>query len=180
MSDQLARDVRDDTIAAFRYLQGLAEGALDQVDDDAFFQPLDDDANSLAIVVKHMGGNLRSRFTDFLTTDGEKSDRHRDREFERLPGDTRDSLMAAWRRGWGALYGALEPLTASDLERTVTIRAEPHTVVRALQRALGHAAYHVGQIVLLARHQCGPAWRTLSIPRGGSEAYNAGRLAAEP
>lgn len=151
----------------------LAERALDQVSDDAFFPALGEDGNSLAVLVKHLGGNLRSRFTDFLTTDGEKPDRHRDREFIIEAADSRDRLMAAWREGWSRLESALAGLSAQDLDATVTIRGERYGVIEALLRCHDHVGYHVGQIVQLARYHVGDAWQTLSIARGGSDAYAA-------
>ena len=120
------------------------------------------------------------RWTDFLATDGEKPDRHRDTEFELEARDTRASLMASWQEGWRLTFGALEPLGEADLARKVTIRAEPHTVLQAIARQLVHYAYHVGQIVQLARHHAGPRWRSLSIPRGQSDAFNASRMGTSP
>ena len=156
----------------FRGLQRLGAGALTQVDDAALLRALDDESNSIAIIAKHMAGNMRSRWRDFLTTDGEKPDRHRDREFELEDGDDAAAIRSLWEEGWQVLFDAIDPLTLTDLQRTVTIRGEPHLVIDALQRQLAHYAYHVGQIVLLARHWCGPRWQSLSVPRGGSEAFN--------
>jgi Protein of unknown function (DUF1572) len=161
-----------DTTSSFRGLKELAERALAQVSDDEIHRTLDDEANSIAVIMQHMAGNLRSRFTDFLTSDGEKPDRHRDAEFE-SSGAARAVLISRWEEGWGCLFGALAELRGSDLLRTVYIRAEPHTVVKALHRQLTHQAYHVGQIVLLARHFAGARWVTLSVPKGQSEAFNA-------
>jgi len=125
------------------------------------------------VIVKHIAGNLRSRWTDFLTSDGEKPDRRRDTEFELVgAADTRESLMARWEEGWKTLFANVEPLTNEDLLREVPIRGEPHTVVRAINRQLTHYAGHVSQIVLLAKHWAGPKWQTLSIPRGQSETFN--------
>ncbi len=154
-------------------LRGLAERALAQVEDAAFFAEPGPGENSLAVLVKHVAGNQRSRWTAFLTSDGEKPDRDRDSEFEIEPDDTRESLMRGWDAGWRALREALAPLEAEDLGRTVRIRGEPFTVLQAIERQLVHYAYHVGQIVQLARHWTGPAWESLSIPRGGSVAFNA-------
>lgn len=165
-------DVRE----SFRKLQGTAERAAAQVNDDAFFTTLDAEANSVALLMKHMGGNLRSRFTDFLTSDGEKPDRDRDSEFEQQTGDTRTSIETHWRDGWTILHHTLDALTPGDLLRTVRIRGEAHTVIQALDRQLTHQAYHVGQIVLLAKHLAGAEWRTLTIPRGQSAAFNARML----
>jgi hypothetical protein len=160
-------------IESFRAVRRRAERALAQTSDEAFFARLAPDTNDVATVVKHVAGNLRSRWTDFLTTDGEKPDRRRDAEFEREPGDTRASLVARWDAGWATLFATLEALAPSDLARTVTIRGEPHSVFEAIERQKEHYAYHAGQIVLLARHFAGPAWQSLSVPRGGSAAYEA-------
>lgn len=163
----------EDVRKVARYYKGLADDAMAQVDDAHFGTALGEEENSIALVVKHMAGNLRSRWTDFLTTDGEKPDRNRDAEFELLAGDGRVELMEAWERGWAAFLDTLASLAADDLGRTVLIRGEPHTVLRAVDRGVAHACYHVGQIVLLARHFAGPGWRTLSIPRGQSQQFNA-------
>ena len=157
--------------AEFRRYKTLADRAVVQVADADLHTPLGPDENSLAIILAHMGGNLRSRFTDFLTSDGEKEWRNRDEEFIEKEID-RKELLEIWERGWACLFDAIDPLNDADLARIVTIRGEPHTVAKALTRALGHAAYHSGQIVQLARHFAGPNWRTLSIPRGKSEQYN--------
>jgi len=162
----------DDVRREFRGRRALAERAMAQIDDDAFFHGLDADSNSVAALVKHIAGNARSRWRDFMTSDGEKSDRDRDSEFALTTDDTRTALETLWNDGWATLDAALEPLTAADLEKTVTIRGEPHSVAQAIQRQLGHYAYHVGQIVLLARHHAGDAWQTLSIARGGSQSFN--------
>ena len=161
---------------AFRSLRGhkrLAEGAFAQIDDEQFFRILDPEANSVAILVKHIAGNMRSRWSDFLTTDGEKPDRHRDSEFVIAPGDTRVALMERWEQSWKILFATLESLGPADLERTVTIRTEPYTVVGAVQRSLAHYSDHIGQIILLAKHFAGEKWQTLSVPRGKSEEVNA-------
>lgn len=163
----------EDVRKVARYYKGLADDAMAQVDDAQFLTALGDEENSIALVVKHMAGNLRSRWTDFLTTDGEKPDRERDAEFEMLAGDGRASLLEAWERGWAAFLETLASLTPDDLGRTVTIRGEPQTVLRAVDRGVAHACYHVGQIVLLAKHFAGAGWRTLSIPRGQSQQFNA-------
>jgi hypothetical protein len=162
-----------DAIARFAELKRLGDGAMAQVDDAAFFARLDPDANAIAHLVKHVAGNQRSRWTNFLTEDGEKPDRDRDREFELDPeADTRAALMARWEEGWAILFAELGALSAADLMRIVTIRHEPHTVVQCIQRQLGHYGYHVGQIVLLARHARGTAWTTLSVPRRQSQQFN--------
>lgn len=158
----------------FQAQRTLCEKAAAQVDDAAFFAQLDAESNSIALVMQHMGGNLRSRFTDFLTADGEKPDRDRDGEFEVADGATREQVLARWRAGWSALEGTLAALGPDDLLRTVTIRGEAMPVVAALGRALAHQSQHTGQIVLLAKHLAGAAWQTLSIPRGASKSYEAG------
>ena len=153
-----------DALAVFRQYKKLAEGAMAQVSDEDLTTVLDGEMNSIALVVKHMAGNMRSRWTDFLTTDGEKPDRNRDSEFVEPPA-TRAELMAAWEDGWSRVWAALEPLSDDDLGRTITIRGEPHSVMQAIQRQIAHYAYHVGQIVLLAKHFRGETWRSLSMPK---------------
>jgi hypothetical protein len=160
-----------DMRAQFAKLRATAEQAIAQVSDENFAKMLDAEANSIAVIVKHVSGNLRSRCTDFLTSDGEKPDRDRDSEFVLHTGDTRTQLLTDWATAWGLLTAAVQALGSEDLQRTIYIRAEPHTVGQALNRHLGHLAYHVGQIVLLAKHWAGSEWRTLSIPRGRSEAF---------
>ena len=156
---------------ARRYRQ-FADQALTQVDDTGFFATLDAESNSIALIVKHVASNLRSRWTDFFTSDGEKPDRQRDREFVLEAEDTRAALMARWEAGWSCLLETLDRMTVEDLSRTVVIRAEPHTVTRAALRSLAHTAGHVFQIVLLAKHVSGEQWRSISIPRGQSEQVN--------
>jgi uncharacterized protein DUF1572 len=163
----------DELRAEFRRYKELADKALAQVDDAGFFATLDAESNSLALVVKHVANNLRSRWTDFYDSDGEKPDRQRDREFEIEPGDTRALLMAKWEAGWACLFVVADAMTPADMARTVVIRAEPHTVPRAAIRSLAHTASHVGQIVMLAKHGLGDRWQTLTIPRGQSEQANA-------
>jgi hypothetical protein len=158
-----------------RQLRGhkrLGEAAMAQLEDAELFVVPDPESNSVAILVKHLAGNMRSRFTDFLTTDGEKPDRHRDREFELAAHTTRDEVMRWWEQGWACVFGALDSLKPEALVRTVYIREEPHTVLQALNRALAHYAFHVGQIVFLAKHLRSQQWKTLSVPRGKSEEFN--------
>jgi hypothetical protein len=162
-----------DATERFRDLKALADGALAQVAEADWFVVPYEDGNSLAVIVKHLAGNLRSRWTAFLTTDGEKPDRHRDTEFRIGAGDTREALLARWEAGWAILFATLAELAAEDLERTVRIRGEPHSVVGAINRQLTHYGYHVGQLVGQARACVGAAWRTLSVPRGQTEAFNA-------
>ena len=162
----------EDAILQFRKLKDLADKALAQVGDKDFLRALDPESNSIAAVVKHIAGNMRSRWTDFLTSDGEKPDRKRDTEFAISGGDSRENLMAQWEAGWRRLFDALDPLGSDDLDRAVLIRGEPHTVLQAVNRQLTHIAYHVGQIVFLARHFASGHWKSLSIPRGKSEEFN--------
>ena len=168
----------EDVADQFRAYKRLADRALAQVRDEDLFVTLDPESNSLAVLIQHMAGNLISRWTDFLTTDGEKPDRNRDTEFERYEADTRDALMARWESGWGLLFAALEPLTDDDLQKTVSIRGEAHTVLQAINRQLTHYASHVGQIVFLAKHLAGPRWKTLSIPRGQSRQFDVTKAGA--
>jgi len=164
-----------DALLQLRKLKTLADRALAQLPDTHWFTTLDPESNSVALILKHLAGNMRSRWTDFLTTDGDKPDRDRDAEFEIRPGDTKDALLARWEDGWRRCFAAIEPLTPQDLSRTVTVRGEPHTVLQAINRQMTHYAQHVGQIVLLAKHFAGPAWRSLSIPRGKSKGFDVAR-----
>lgn len=172
MTDQLAQHVLADAILQFRGLKKLADKALAQIDDKQFFHVPDPESNSLAIIVRHIAGNQRSRWTDFLTTDGEKPDRHRDTEFVIAEGTPRATVMQWWEAGWQCLFAALEPLQPEDLLRTVKIRGEDHTVVMAINRQLSHYATHVGQIIFLAKHLKSQDWKTLSVPRNQSQAFN--------
>jgi uncharacterized protein DUF1572 len=156
----------------FRGHKKLGEGAMSQLRDEEFFVTLDPESNSVALVVKHLAGNMRSRFTDFLTTDGEKPDRNRDQEFEIAESSTRPQFMLLWEEGWNVVFSEVDGLEPGDLMRTVTIRQQPHTVLQALNRQLAHYAYHVGQIVFLAKHLRSQDWKSLSVPRGKSEEFN--------
>jgi Protein of unknown function (DUF1572) len=158
----------------FRGHKRMAEGAIAQLEDAELFTLIDPEANSVAILIKHMAGNARSRFTDFLTTDGEKPDRFRDQEFEVSATTTREEVMRWWEEGWSHVFSTLDSLKPEDVSRTVTIRSEPHTVLQALNRALAHYAQHTGQIVFLAKHLRSKGWKTLSIPRGKSEEFKVG------
>ncbi len=163
----------------FRGLRGykrLGDGSIEQLSDEQVFASLDDESLSVAVIVKHMAGNMRSRFTDFLTTDGEKPDRNRDQEFLMTPDTTRQQLLAEWERGWQLVFDTVQALQPADLERTVTIRGEPHSVLQALSRSVAHAAYHVGQIAFLAKHWKGAEWKSLSVPKGESQQFNARML----
>ena len=159
---------------ARRQLRGhkrMGEGAMAQLQDEQFFVTLDPESNSVAILVKHLAGNMRSRFTDFLTSDGEKPDRFRDREFELTAATTRADVVRWWDEGWACVFAAIEPLKPGDVMRTVTIRGEPHTVLQAINRQIAHYAQHIGQIVFLAKHLRSTEWKTLSIARGKSEEF---------
>jgi len=159
---------------ARRQLRGhkrMGESAMAQLRDADFFVALDPESNSVAVIVKHLAGNMRSRFTDFLTSDGEKPDRFRDREFEVTAASTRADVMRWWEEGWACVFHAIDPLKAEDVMRGVAIRGEPHTVLQAINRQIAHYAQHLGQIVFLAKHLRSSEWRTLSIPRGKSEEY---------
>ena len=164
-----------DALLQLKKLKALADRALAQLPDAHWFTTLDPEANSVALILKHVAGNMRSRWTDFLTTDGDKPDRDRDAEFEIRPGDTKEALLARWEDGWHRCFSAIEPLGAEDLGRTVTVRGEPHTVLQAINRQMTHYAQHVGQIVLLAKHFAGPAWKSLSIPRGKSRDFDVAK-----
>jgi hypothetical protein len=156
----------------FQRLKTLADRAMAQIGDDQFFAAPGPVDNSVAVIVKHLSGNARSRWRDFLTTDGEKSDRHRDTEFEIAGRETREQLLAAWEEGWSLLFDAIAPLAPADLDRVVTIRGEALTVLQAISRQMSHYAYHVGQIVYVCRHFAGDRWVSLSIPKGQSQAFN--------
>ena len=168
----------EDSTAIFRQYKKLAEGAMAQVTDEQLTATLDPEMNCIAQIVKHMAGNMRSRWTDFLTTDGEKPTRNRDSEFEEPP-PTRAQLMALWEEGWGCLFGALDSLTDADLGRTITIRGEPHSVMQAINRQVAHYASHCGQIIFLAKHLQSANWNSLSVPRKKSEEFNQRVLAGE-
>jgi uncharacterized damage-inducible protein DinB len=160
-----------DSLTLFRYYKGLVERALAQLSDEQLLAVLDGESNSIAVIVKHITGNMRSRFTEFLTSDGEKPGRDRDAEFEDPPA-SREELMALWEAGWQCVFTAIEPLTEEDLQRSITIRGEAHSVMQAINRQVAHYAYHCGQIVLLAKHFKSGQWQTLSIPRRKSAEFN--------
>lgn len=168
---EFVKNYHADALGSFRNYKKLAERAMEQVSDEEFFKTIDAEANSIAVIVKHIAGNLRSRWTDFLTSDGEKPDRDRDTEFEMI-ADTRDSLMEFWESGWQTLFDNVGPLSVDDFSKTVTIRGEPHTVVEALNRQMTHYAYHIGQIVFLAKHFRSSDWKTLSVPKNKSAEFN--------
>ena len=165
----------DDALRQLRKLKTQADQALAQTTDEHLFATLDPEANSIAVIMKHMGGNMRSRWTDFLTTDGEKPDRERDTEFELSSTETREFVVSQWERGWATVLGAIAALTPADLGTTVRIRGESHSVIEAINRQTSHYAAHVGQIVLLAKHYAGARWKTLSIPRGKSKEFDVSK-----
>jgi uncharacterized damage-inducible protein DinB len=171
MPHQFTTSYTQDATELFRYYKRLADNAIAQCPDDKLCAEIDSESNSIAIIMQHMAGNMRSRWTNFLTTDGEKPDRHRDTEFE-SPAKTRAELQAMWKAGWKLLFEALAPLTDADLLKTVTIRTEPHSVMQAINRQIAHYSYHIGQIVYLARHFAGSQWKTLSIPKSKSREFN--------
>ncbi len=170
--DALGKHFLEEVRRQLRGYKRMAESAIAQVTDEQILITLDPESNSIAILIKHIAGNMRSRFTDFLTSDGEKPDRHRDQEFELTGEPTREELLRWWEEGWTCVFNTLDSLTPEDVMRTVYIRQEPHTVLQALNRALAHYAGHIGQIVFLAKHLGSHNWRTLSVPRGKSEEFN--------
>jgi len=172
MSDKLLQDYLADALSSFRAYKKLADKAIEQTKDDELFVTLDEESNSIAVVMKHMAGNMISRWTDFLTTDGEKPDRNRDMEFVIESSTTRSDVLAYWERGWKCVFDAVEPLTAEDFEKTVTIRGQTHTIVQAINRQMTHYAYHVGQVVFLAKHFRSTDWQSLSVPRNKSAQFN--------
>jgi hypothetical protein len=172
MSENLAQHYLENVIAEFRSLKKLGDRAMEQLDDEQFFVTLDPESNSIAVIVKHLAGNMRSRWVDFLTSDGEKPDRYRDQEFIIDENAKRAEVVELWERGWRHVFDAIEPLRRDDVMRTVIIRREPHTVLQAINRQLGHYAAHVGQIIFLAKHLKSTEWKTLSVPRGQSEQFN--------
>ena len=171
MTTDLATHYLEEARRQMRGHKRMGEGAMAQLAEADFFVALDPEANSVAVLVKHLTGNMRSRFTDFLTSDGEKPDRFRDREFELSATTTRADVMKWWDEGWGCVFGAIDALKPEDVMRTVTIRGEPHTVLQAINRQIAHYAQHVGQIVFLAKHFRSAEWKSLTIPRGKSEEY---------
>ncbi len=172
MAQEVGAHFLANAVREFQSVKALADKAIAQVSDAEFFAPPDAESNSIAINVKHVAGNLCSRWTDFLTTDGEKPNRHRDGEFVIGPEDTRPALMARWEAGWQVLFAALAPLGSADVLRTVLIRGEPHSVMQAVHRQLTHYGYHAGQIVFVAKHQRVAAWKTISVARNTSPEFN--------
>src|SRR5262249_8084792 len=171
--DSFALKYYDEVRRSFRGYKRLADGALAQLSDEEFFRAPDPESNSAALVLKHISGNMRSRWKDLLTTDGEKADRDRDQEFVITPQDTREDLMRRWEEGFKIVFDNLGSLTAEDFTRTVTIRGEPHTILQAMSRSLMHTAYHIGQILYVGKLLRGAQWNILSIPKGKSAEFNA-------
>ena len=181
MSDQSpAQHYLADAIKTFGDYKKLAEGAFGQINDEDFFRTLDKESNSIAVNIKHLAGNMISRWTDFLTSDGEKPERDRDLEFEMLPDTTKADMLAYWEQGWKCVFDAVEPLGPDDLMRTIRIRGQDHTVIQAINRQLAHYAYHVGQIVFLAKHFKSNEWQSLSVPRNKSAEFNARMSVGSP
>ena len=178
MAHQFSTSSIEDSLSLFRYYKKLSEGAMEQLSDEQLFTALDEEMNSVAIIVKHMAGNMRSRWTDFLISDGEKPDRNRDSEFV-APPTTRAELMRVWNDGGERIFYAREPLSDADLAREVLIRSEPHSVMQAINRQIAHYSYHSGQIVFLAKHLKGSSWKTLSVPLNKSADFNRRVLAGE-
>jgi len=168
---EISKSFLQSAIAMFRSQKKLAERAIEQLSDEQLHRALDENTNSVAVIMKHMAGNMLSRWTDFLETDGEKPWRHRDREFvDDLA--SRNELTAFWERGWSRLLTTLDTLAPVDLSKTIIIRGEAHSVIEAIHRQMDHYGYHVGQIVQVARVMAKDRWTTLTVPRGGSEEYN--------
>ena len=171
MALELTASCLKDSVSLLQFYKRLGDGALAQATDDALFTPLDAESNSIAIIVKHLEGNMRSRWTDFLTSDGEKASRDRDGEFEAPPA-TRADVLALWEAGWAVVFREIEKVTDADLPQTIYIRGEGHSVMQAIHRQLTHYAYHVGQMVFIAKHFA-VNWKALTIPRGQSAAFNS-------
>jgi uncharacterized protein DUF1572 len=172
MAHEFSTSYVKDALSIFRQYKRWADRAVEQVADENLYTTLDPESNSIAIIMKHLAGNMRSRWTDFLSSDGEKPNRNRDSEFEAPPA-TRAGLLAMWEEAWGVLFAALEPLSDVDLTRTILIRTEPHSVMQAINRNITHCAQHIGQIILLAKHYSGAHWKTLTVPRGKSAEFMA-------
>lgn len=171
MHEEALRHYLENAIGEFRLLKKQGERSIEQLDDEQLFVTIDPESNSIAVIIKHLAGNMRSRWVDFLTADGEKPDRHRDQEFI-IDGQTgRDTVMQWWEQGWQYVFDALASLGPDDLMRIVLIREEPHTVIQAIERQLTHYAAHTGQIIFLAKHLKSAEWKTLSVPRGQSEQF---------
>jgi hypothetical protein len=178
MALQFTTSYIEDSLTLFRQCKKIADGAMAQLTDEQLYAALDGEMNSIAVIVKHMAGNMRSRWTDFLTTDGEKPDRNRDNEFQDPPA-TREALLDLWEQGWSCLLHALQSLSDADLTRTITIRGEAHSVMQAINRQVAHYSMHCGQIIFLAKHLRGADWKSLSVPKGESAQFNEKVLRGE-
>ena len=173
MSDkEIMKQYLGDALSSFRAYKKLADKAIEQTKNDELFVTLDEESNSIAVIMKHMAGNMISRWTDFLTSDGEKPDRHRDMEFVIESNTSREDVLAYWERGWKCVFAAIEPLTPDDFGKTVNIRGQAHTIVQAINRQLMHYSYHIGQIVFLAKHFRSSEWQSLSVPKNRSAEFN--------
>ena len=179
MTNQIGKHYLEDALRTFRDYKKLGERAFAQLSNEDFFRTIDDESNSIAVIIKHIAGNMLSRWTDFLTTDGEKPERNRDMEFVMLPETTKDEMLAYWEKGWKCTFEALEPLTPDDLMRTVRIRGEDHTVLQAINRQIAHYANHIGQIVYLAKHFKSSEWQSLSVPKNKSAGTHASGVQAK-
>jgi hypothetical protein len=175
-TEAIVQNYFEDAISSLKNAKKLADKAIAQMKDEELFVTLDEESNSVAVIMKHMAGNMFSRWTDFLTTDGEKPDRNRDMEFVIESNTTKDDVLDYWERGWACVFAAIEPLTLEDFEKTVLIRGEPHTIVMAINRQLMHYSYHIGQIVYLAKHFRSTEWRSLTVPRNRSAEFNASKF----
>ena len=175
-TEAIVQNYLDDAIASLKTSKKLADKAVAQMKDDELFATLDEESNSVAVIMKHMAGNMFSRWTDFLTSDGEKPDRNRDMEFVIESNTTKADVLDYWERGWACVFNALEPLTLADFEKTVLIRGEAHTIVQAINRQLTHYSYHIGQIVFLAKHFRSTEWTSLTVPRNKSAEFNASKF----
>jgi hypothetical protein len=171
-SEAIVQNYFEDAVSALKAYKKMADKAIAQLNDDELFVTLDEESNSVAVIMKHMAGNMFSRWTDFLTSDGEKPDRNRDMEFVIEANTTKQDVLDYWERGWACVFAAIEPLTLEDFEKTVMIRGEKHTIVQAINRQLMHYSYHIGQIVFLAKHFRSTEWSSLSIPRNKSAEFN--------
>ena len=172
-SEAIVQNYFEDAFLTFEKAKKLADKAIAQLKDEEFFIALDEESNSVAVIMKHIAGNMFSRWTDFLTSDGEKPNRNRDMEFVIEPSTTKKDVIDYWERGWKCVFEALQPLRPEDFEKTVTIRGEKHTIVEAINRQMAHYSYHIGQIVFLAKHFRSADWKSLSIPRNRSAEFNA-------
>jgi hypothetical protein len=178
MAHRFTTSYLEDSLSLFRFYKKMAERAIDQLTPEQLHITLDPEMNSIAVIIKHMAGNMRSRWTDFLTSDGEKSNRNRDGEFVEPPA-TQEAVMQLWHDGWAIAFSALEPLSDADLARTVFIRGEPHSVMQAINRQIAHYSGHIGQIIFLAKHLQHESWKSLTVPRNRSAEFNQRVLAGE-